>query len=131
MLHPVKRPTGKRLAAAGGTAAAAALALTSGFLGLGAGPATAGENHPSGTTTPIQHVVVIFQENVSFDHYFATYPQAANTPGETLQGTATPAPAFTAAANTPKGINTLANAGLLAPNNPNSSSPPACPPCRQ
>ncbi len=22
--------------------------------------------------TPIQHVVVIFQENVSFDHYFAT-----------------------------------------------------------
>jgi len=26
------------------------------------------------TTTPIQHLVVIFQENVSFDHYFATYP---------------------------------------------------------
>jgi phospholipase C len=22
--------------------------------------------------TPIKHVVVIFQENVSFDHYFAT-----------------------------------------------------------
>jgi len=123
MLHPVKRPTGKRLAAAGGTAAAAALALTSGFLGLGAGPATAGGNHPATTTTPIKHVVVIFQENVSFDHYFATYPKAANTPGETLQGTATPAPAFTAAGNTPKGINTLANAGLLAPNNPNSVQP--------
>ncbi len=30
------------------------------------------------TTTPIQHLVVIFQENVSFDHYFATYPNAAN-----------------------------------------------------
>jgi len=30
------------------------------------------------TATPIQHVVVIFQENVSFDHYFATYPNAAN-----------------------------------------------------
>lgn len=29
------------------------------------------------TTTPIKHVVVIFQENVSFDHYFATYPVAA------------------------------------------------------
>ena len=28
------------------------------------------------TTTPIEHVVVIFQENVSFDHYFATYPHA-------------------------------------------------------
>ena len=22
----------------------------------------------------IQHIVVIFQENVSFDHYFGTYP---------------------------------------------------------
>lgn len=123
MLHPAKRLTGKRLAAAGGTAAVAALALTSGFLGLAAGPATAGENHPAGTTTPIEHVVVIFQENVSFDHYFATYPQAANTPGESLQGTTTPAPAFMAAANTPKEINTLANAGLLAPNNPNSVQP--------
>src|SRR5260370_16300777 len=29
-------------------------------------------------TTPIKHLVVIFQENVSFDHYFATYPEAAN-----------------------------------------------------
>ena len=35
------------------------------------------------TTTPIKHVVVIFQENISFDHYFATYPVAANsTAGE-------------------------------------------------
>ncbi|MQQ99849.1 phospholipase C [Glaciimonas soli] len=42
--------------------------------------------------TPIQHVVVIFQENVSFDHYFGTYPKAANPVGE---------PAFTAATNTP------------------------------
>jgi phospholipase C len=33
------------------------------------------------TATPIKHVVVIFQENVSFDHYFGTYPQAANTDG--------------------------------------------------
>ncbi len=30
------------------------------------------------TATPIKHVVVIFQEHVSFDHYFATYPHAAN-----------------------------------------------------
>ena len=29
----------------------------------------------SGTRTPIKHVVVIFQENVSFDHYFGTYPE--------------------------------------------------------
>ncbi len=34
------------------------------------------------TATPIQHLVVIFQENVSFDHYFGTYPNAANPEGE-------------------------------------------------
>lgn len=34
------------------------------------------------TATPIKHLVVIFQENVSFDHYFGTYPYAANGPGE-------------------------------------------------
>jgi phospholipase C len=33
-------------------------------------------------TTPIQHLVVIFQENVSFDHYFGTYPVATNPPFE-------------------------------------------------
>jgi phospholipase C len=32
--------------------------------------------------TPIKHVVVIFQENVSFDHYFGTYPYAANSSGQ-------------------------------------------------
>ncbi len=32
------------------------------------------------TATPIKHVVVIFQENVSFDHYFATYPVSMNSP---------------------------------------------------
>jgi phospholipase C len=36
------------------------------------------------TTTPIKHVVVIFQENISFDHYFATYPNATN-PSEEVQ----------------------------------------------
>jgi phospholipase C len=44
------------------------------------------------TTTPIKHLVVIFQENVSFDHYFGTYPEAANLPGE---------PAFHAKPDTP------------------------------
>ena len=33
------------------------------------------------TASPIKHLVVIFQENVSFDHYFATYPTAADTDG--------------------------------------------------
>ena len=30
------------------------------------------------TATPIKHLVVIFRENVSFDHYFGTYPYAPN-----------------------------------------------------
>jgi Phosphoesterase family len=34
------------------------------------------------TQTPIRHIVVIFDENNSFDHYFGTYPYAANAPGE-------------------------------------------------
>src|SRR5215469_5710283 len=34
------------------------------------------------TTTPIKHIIVIFGENNSFDHYFGAYPNAANPPGE-------------------------------------------------
>lgn len=65
------------------------------------------------TATPIKHLVVIFQENVSFDHYFGTYPKAANPAGE---------PAFTADAKTPTDIDSLAHAGLLD-NNPNKTNP--------
>jgi phospholipase C len=39
----------------------------------------------SRTTTPIKHLVVIFDENISFDHYFGTYPFAANTDGSTFK----------------------------------------------
>src|SRR5215471_6462183 len=46
----------------------------------------------SSTATPITHLVVIFQENVSFDHYFGTYPNALNPAGE---------PFFRASPNTP------------------------------
>jgi phospholipase C len=60
------------------------------------------------TATPIRHLVVIFQENVSFDHYFATYPNAANPAGE---------PQFTAAPGTPS-VNNLLGGNLLT-NNPN------------
>jgi phospholipase C len=69
-----------------------------------AGPAFA---DGSQTATPIKHVVVIFQENVSFDHYFGTYPAATNPPGE---------PAFHARSGTPS-VNGL-SAALLS-NNPN------------
>jgi phospholipase C len=61
------------------------------------------------TTTPIKHVIVIFQENVSFDHYFATYPFAANgTHGE---------PVFEAAPDTPA-VNGLLTGPAAPPNNP-------------
>jgi phospholipase C len=42
--------------------------------------------------TPIQHLVVIFGENISFDHYFGTYPNATNPGGEPkfIAGPATP-----------------------------------------
>jgi phospholipase C len=43
-------------------------------------PATPGAEPP--TATPIHHLVVVFEENVSFDHYFGTYPHAANTDGQ-------------------------------------------------
>lgn len=42
-------------------------------------------DHSSRTSTPIKHLVVLFDENVSFDHYFGTYPQAANTDGTTFK----------------------------------------------
>ncbi len=35
-----------------------------------------------GTSTPIRHLVVVFEENVSFDHYFGTYPHAAGVDGQ-------------------------------------------------
>jgi phospholipase C len=41
-----------------------------------------GSRSGSRTATPIRHVVVIFSENESFDHYFGTYPKAANTDGQ-------------------------------------------------
>lgn len=46
---------------------------------IGAAPRHDGNG---GTATPIKHLVVIFQENRSFDHYFGTYPNALNPSGE-------------------------------------------------
>jgi phospholipase C len=63
------------------------------------------------TTTPIKQVVVIFQENISFDHYFGTYPHALNPQGE---------PSFHALPTTPS-VNGLTPA--LLTNNPNLANP--------
>lgn len=62
--------------------ACTSLALSACLL-LPAGLPLAGAELTTETATPIKHVVVIFQENVSFDHYFATYPFALNPPNET------------------------------------------------
>jgi phospholipase C len=96
------RPTG-RLVATVATLAAAATALA-------VGPGNASASPRPGTATPIRHVVVIFQENVSFDHYFGTYPHAANTDGQP----------FTARSGTPA-VDGLTSALLTA--NPNGVNP--------
>ncbi|MBI4900670.1 MAG: alkaline phosphatase family protein [Actinobacteria bacterium] len=101
---------------------AALVALFGSALVLPAQAAGNGYGH-NNATSPIKHVVVIFQENVSFDHYFGTYPKAANIAGETLEGSDISATAFTAASNTPRDINTLASRGLLSPSNPNAVQP--------
>ena len=65
-------------------AAAGGLCLAGGVIGGATALAAPAPRHsPSGggAATPIQHVVVIFQENISFDHYFGTYPDATNTDG--------------------------------------------------
>ncbi|MHB8683088.1 MAG: phospholipase C [Dehalococcoidia bacterium] len=84
----------------------------------GAGLTLAPAGTPAGASertanpaTSIRHLVVIYQENVSFDHYFGTYPQAANPAGQ---------PPFFAAGNTPS-VNGLG--GPLLASNPNAAAP--------
>jgi phospholipase C len=95
-----------------------AAAIGASAIGLSVSSASSGGSGSSNdaaaayaTTTPIKHVVVIFGENVSFDHYFGTYPYAENKPGE---------PQFTAAPDTPS-VNGLNNSLLEA--NPNLNNP--------
>ncbi len=59
-------------------------AIVSPFFSLAAAPdtATAFYTAAPATATPIKHLVVIFNENISFDHYFGTYPYATNPAGE-------------------------------------------------
>jgi len=77
-------------------------------------PASAQDKDGSSTKTPIKHVVVIFQENVSFDHYFGTYPHAKenNDGSKYFRG---------AKDDTPR-VNSIESAGLLT-NNPNGVNP--------
>jgi phospholipase C len=64
------------------------------------------------TKTPIKHLIVVFNENRSFDHYFGTYPNALNVEGE---------PVFEPAKNTQRDINNLLSSPTLLDNNPNAN----------
>jgi phospholipase C len=75
-------------------------------------PSIARDSDDFPAKTPIKHLIIIFPENITFDHYFATYPFAGNPAGE---------PKFTARDDTPA-VNNLLSAGLLT-NNPNLKQP--------
>jgi phospholipase C len=82
-------------------------------------PAGSWTFRPGGSATPIKHLVVIFNENVSFDHYFGTYPFAANIDGSTFHakpGTPTVNGLYTKI--TPSGP-----VGPLLTSNPNLNNP--------
>jgi phospholipase C len=105
--------------AVGATAAGANAAPAQGSAASGTSATGSMTFRPGGTATPIKHVVVIFDENVSFDHYFGTYPFAANTDGST----------FTAKRGTPAinglytKITSSGPAGPLLTANPNLNNP--------
>ena len=93
---------------------AMAMMATAAMTLLPASPVLAQDGDDFPTTSPIKHVVVIFQENVSFDHYFATYPNAKpNNDGTRF---------FRGAKDSTPRVNNLETAGLLT-NNPNSVNP--------
>jgi len=104
-----------------GAAAAVLLAAAIALPAPRSRQASAGKETSAGVT-PVQHLVVIFQENESFDHYFGTYPLAANPPGE---------PAFNAVPGTPA-VNGLGpalliqNANLHAPFRVGRLDQPSC-----
>ena len=104
-----------------GTTVAGASAAPSGPLGVPT-PATSSASTWSfvpRTATPIKHVVVLFDENESFDHYFGTYPYATNTGGSTFHakpGTPTVNGLYTK-------ITSSGPTGPLLTDNPNGLNP--------
>src|SRR5215472_2930127 len=110
----MRRP---RLIYAIGVATATLAFMTGGVAAASSGHQAAPAAAPA---TAIKHLVVIFDENISFDHYFGTYPFAPNPAGE---------PAFHATAGTPtvnglySNIGTSGPTGPLLSSNPNESNP--------
>jgi phospholipase C len=106
-------------AAAGASAASASTASPNAFAGYKTPSTVSSVMYRNNTTTPIKHVVVLFDENESFDHYFGTYPYATNTDGTK----------FVAKPGTPtvNGLYTkITKSGPVGPlltNNPNEYNP--------
>jgi phospholipase C len=96
--------TGRRRIAAAATGVAA-LAIAGIVATTGGSDAKPVPDNSAKTASPIKHLVVIFDENVSFDHYFGTYPKAKNTDGTK----------FVATTSTPK-VNNLTTSGSLISN---------------
>lgn len=105
------KSSGRVTATVVGIATLAAAGVVAATATSSASTPQASPQRPVRTATPIKHLVVIFDENVSFDHYFGTYPSAKNTDGTR----------FVANRHTPR-ANTLVTAGLLA-HNPNAFAP--------
>ena len=103
---PITKPRRRLLAAAGLAAATATGLVVANTLPSPASAAVV-PNHSNITTSPIKHLVVIFDENVSYDHYFGTYPEAANTDGTR----------FTAIRHTPKNNNLITSGALTSNGN--------------
>src|SRR3984957_6070953 len=107
-------------AAAGATAASASTSPAKvSFAGYHVPAKVSASLYKDKTAPPIKHVVVIFDENETFDHYFGTYPFAANTDGTK----------FTAKPGTPTvnglytSITSTGPVGPLLTSNPNGLNP--------
>ena len=68
-----------------------------------------GVDNSADTTTPIKHVVIIYDENQSFDHLFGTYPYAENRDGTGF----CPAPETAGLPSSSASVNTELAAGLM------------------
>ena len=106
-------------------AAAAALALvTAGCASNGVAPplatvppapsTTAVVSGPGSPVTPIKNIVIIFGENISYDHYFATYPKIAYNAADPTDSSEIDQTNFNAKATAP------ANNNLITPLNPST-----------
>jgi phospholipase C len=131
---PTIRGTRKRLYTVIGAGAAialgAGLAISATAASASNGPQFAGYHTPAlvpasyyrdtnNTTTPIKHLVVLFDENISFDHYFGTYPYAANTDGTKF----VPKPGTPTVNGLYSSITSTGPVGPLLTDNPNTYNP--------